>query len=161
VSSISHKLGSIHFDDLQMERGYSGWKAQYQSRLAQVLFTRELARRSRGQGWPIMAVAAHPDFARKGIIANALSSMTLFNLLHKRLGPHYSHEAEQGALPILYAAVSPDVQAGGLYGPTGEGLGFSEVSGGPTTYPNEAESEMAQLLWERSEELTGVKWPRG
>jgi len=48
VSSIGHTLGTINFDDLMMEKGYSSFTAYSQSKLANVLFTRELARRLQG-----------------------------------------------------------------------------------------------------------------
>ena len=67
VTSISYKLGSIQLDDLQMERGYTRWKAYSQSKLALLLFTRELARRSREAGWRILAAAVHPGYARTSL----------------------------------------------------------------------------------------------
>jgi retinol dehydrogenase 14 len=64
VASNAHKLGRIHFDDLQGERSYSGARAYNQSKLANVLFSYELARRL--QGSSVTANALHPGVVRTG-----------------------------------------------------------------------------------------------
>lgn len=160
VSSLSHKMGTIQLEDLQMERRYSRWKAYFQSKLALVLFTQELARRSRESGWGILSAVAHPGYARTGIFSSALGALTVFNLLHRTVGIHLSHAAEQGALPSLYAATAPGVQPGAMYGPTGR-FGFVGDPGEVPIDPKGRDGETAQLLWERSEELTGFEWPKG
>jgi NAD(P)-dependent dehydrogenase (short-subunit alcohol dehydrogenase family) len=159
VTSISYKLGSIQLDDMQMERGYTRWKAYSQSKLALLLFTRELARRSREAGWRILAAAVHPGYARTSLISSSFGEASLFNLLHRTVGAHLSHTAEQGALPTLYAATDPGIQAGGLYGPTGW-LGLVGDPGEVPIAPKGRDTEMGRLLWERSEQLTGVEWPK-
>jgi NAD(P)-dependent dehydrogenase (short-subunit alcohol dehydrogenase family) len=159
VSSLSHKLGTIQLHDLQMERRYSSWKAYFQSKLALLLFTRELARRSLASGWRILSAAAHPGYARTGIFSNALGAVTLFNLLHRTVGAHLSHAVEQGALPILYAATAPEIRPGSLYGPTGR-FEFVGTPGEVPINPKALDNEMAQLLWERSEQLTGVDYTK-
>lgn len=62
VSSGAHVMGRIHFDDPEFRRGYSGWAAYGQSKLANILFTRELARR---EPW-LQANALHPGFVSTG-----------------------------------------------------------------------------------------------
>ncbi len=159
VSSIAYTKGSIQLDDLQMERGYSGWKAYCQSKLALMLFTRELGRRSRVGDWRILAASAHPGYARTGFFTAGPGAESLVNLLHRTLGVYLSQAAEQGALPVLYAATAPDTQPGGFYGPTGP-LGFFGAPGELAIDPKGLDAEMAELLWERSERLTGVEWSR-
>jgi NAD(P)-dependent dehydrogenase (short-subunit alcohol dehydrogenase family) len=159
VSCLTHKRGSVALDDLQMERGYSRRKAYYQSKLALLLFTRELARRSRAAGWGILAAAAHPGYARTALFSRRRGLGSLLNALHRTMGVHLSHAAEQGALPSLYAATSLRVQPGALYGPTGR-FGFVGAPGKVRIDPKGLDSEMARLLWERSEQLTGVAWPK-
>ena len=159
VSSISYDRGSIQLDDLQMERGYSRWRAYLQSKLALMLFTRELGRRSRVAGWRILTAAAHPGYARTGLFGAGPGAASLVNLLHRTLGVHLSHSAEQGALPVLYAATAPDTQPGGFYGPTGS-LGLVGAPGELAIDPKGLDAEMAELLWERSEQLTGVEWSK-
>jgi NAD(P)-dependent dehydrogenase (short-subunit alcohol dehydrogenase family) len=159
VSSISYSMGSIQLDDLQMERGYSRWKAYFQSKLALMLFTQELARRSRAAGWRILAAAAHPGYARTGLFASGPGAASLLNLLHRTMGVHLSHTAEQGALPTLYAASAPEILPGGFYGPTGP-LGLIGNPDAIAIDPKGLDCEMAQALWGRSEQLTGVEWPK-
>jgi NAD(P)-dependent dehydrogenase (short-subunit alcohol dehydrogenase family) len=159
VSSISSRMGSIQLDDLQMERSYSRWKAYFQSKLALLLFTQELARRSRVSGWRILAAAAHPGYARTALFSSSSGEGSLLNLLHRTFGAHLSHAAEQGALPVLYAATSPETQAGGFYGPKGR-FGLVGDTGEVAIDPKGLDSETAQLLWEQSEQLTGVTWPK-
>jgi len=159
VSSIAYKMGSIQFDDLQMERRYSRWKAYLQSKLALMLFTQELVRRSRAAGWRILAATAHPGYARTGLFAAGPGAASLVNLLHRTLGVRLSHSAEQGALPVLYAATAPESRSGGFYGPTGP-LGFFGAPGELAIDPKGLDAEMAELLWERSEQLTGMDWPK-
>jgi NAD(P)-dependent dehydrogenase (short-subunit alcohol dehydrogenase family) len=158
VSSISYSMGSIQLDDLQMERGYSRWKAYLQSKLALILFTQELARRSRAGGWRVLAAAAHPGYARTRLFASGPGAAGLLGLLHRTIGVHMSHTAEQGALPTLYAATASDIVPGGFYGPTGP-LGLVGAPDAVAIDPKGLDCEMAQLLWERSEQLTGVMWP--
>lgn len=62
VSSGAHVMGRIRFDDPEFRRGYSGWAAYGQSKLANILFTRELARR---EPW-LQANALHPGFVSTG-----------------------------------------------------------------------------------------------
>jgi NAD(P)-dependent dehydrogenase (short-subunit alcohol dehydrogenase family) len=159
VSSISYTKGSIQLDDLQMERRYSRWGAYFQSKLALMLFTQELARRSRAGGWRILSAAAHPGYARTGLFASGPGAASVLSLLHRTVGVHMSHTAEQGALPTLYAATSPETQPGGFYGPTGP-LGFVGAPGELAIDPKGLDSAMGQLLWERSEELSEVEWPK-
>ena len=68
VASIAHRFGSMHWADLQYERGYVGTVAYNQSKLANVLFTAELARRLEGTG--ITPVCCHPGPVRSGFGAD-------------------------------------------------------------------------------------------
>ena len=69
LSSIAHKLqAAIHFDDLQWQRRYSPWAAYAQSKLAMLVFAIELQRRSDAAGWGLLSVAAHPGYARTGLL---------------------------------------------------------------------------------------------
>jgi NAD(P)-dependent dehydrogenase (short-subunit alcohol dehydrogenase family) len=63
VSSIGHRMGRIDFDDLHGERRYRRWRAYGQSKLANLLFMRELDRRARAAGLPLVSVAAHPGYS--------------------------------------------------------------------------------------------------
>ena len=66
VASDAHKGVSINFDDIQFKQKYSGWKAYQQSKLANILFTYELARRTQGKG--VTANTLHPGFVRTSFL---------------------------------------------------------------------------------------------
>ena len=158
VSSLAHRGGKIDFDNLQAERKYLSWPAYQQSKLANLLFTFELQRRSDLNGWGLMSNAAHPGYARTDLIANGPGSGGVKGMGMKLIGLFMSHSAAAGALPLLFAATSPEAAPKGYYGPNG----FYELKGpvAPAQVFSQAKDELvARKLWEASERLTGVKWP--
>ena len=160
VSSLAHRGGKIDFDNLQAERKYRSWPAYQQSKLANLLFTFELQRRSDAGGWGLMSNAAHPGYARTDLIPNGPGTGGLKGAGAKLVGSFMSHSAAAGALPTLFAATSPTATPMGYYGPDG----FYELKGAvaPAKVSSQAKDEtVARKLWEISERLTGVKWPVG
>jgi NAD(P)-dependent dehydrogenase (short-subunit alcohol dehydrogenase family) len=158
VSSLAHRGGKIDFGNLQGERKYRSWPAYQQSKLANLLFTFELQRRSDAGGWGLMSNAAHPGYARTDLIPNGPGSGGLKGASMKLFGLFMSHSAADGALPQLFAATSPAATAGGYYGPDG----FYELKGSVApakVFPQAKEEAVARKLWEVSEQLTGVQWP--
>jgi NAD(P)-dependent dehydrogenase (short-subunit alcohol dehydrogenase family) len=158
VSSLAHRGGKIDFANLQAERKYNSWPAYQQSKLANLLFTFELQRRSDAYGWGLMSNAAHPGFARTDLIPNGPGTGGLKGIGMKALGSFMSHSAEAGALPTLYAATAPEAVPNGYYGPNG----LYELKGpvAPAkVLPQAKDQAVARKLWEVSEQLTGVKWP--
>jgi NAD(P)-dependent dehydrogenase (short-subunit alcohol dehydrogenase family) len=158
VSSLAHRGGKIDFSNLQAERKYNSWAAYQQSKLANLLFTFELQRRSDAYGWGLMSNAAHPGYARTELIPNGPGTGGLKGIGMKVLGSFMSHSAAAGALPTLFAATSPEAAPNGYYGPNG----FYELKGpvAPAkVFPQAKEEAVARKLWELSEQLTGVKWP--
>jgi len=155
VSSGLHRQGELVLDDLNWERRrYSPYGAYGQSKLANLLFTLELQRRLEADGSPVRALAAHPGYAatnlqgNQGRVRNALMAVT------NRL---LAQSDAQGALPTLHAAVV-DLPGGSYVGPDR----FSEMRGHPTLVGRSAAASdpvLAGLLWDASEELTGVRYP--
>jgi NAD(P)-dependent dehydrogenase (short-subunit alcohol dehydrogenase family) len=157
VSSLAHRGGEIGFDNLQAERSYKSWSAYQQSKLANLLFTFELQRRSDTHGWGLMSNAAHPGYARTDLIANGPGTKGVRGMLSKILRP-LSHSAADGALPTLFAATSLEAERMGYYGPNG----FYELKGPVASAyvaPQARDETSARKLWEVSEKLTGVEWP--
>ena len=111
VSSGAHRTGRIRFDDLQMARGYSGLAAYAQSKLANILFTRELAGRLKGS--EVTANCMHPGF-----VATRLGHGTfpLFAVPIRLFRP-LIRSPEQGADTVIHLAASPEVRgaSGGYY----------------------------------------------
>ena len=159
LSSLAHRSGRIHFDDLQFERNYRPWTAYCQSKLATLLFSMELERRARMNGWPLMSNAAHPGFAVTGLQSAGpsmgLDRPSFFERSTPWLAPLLAQSAAAGALPTLYAASSPDAKGGTLYGPDG----FYEMKGSPRRskiVPSAFDQNVWRRLWDASERLTGT-----
>jgi NAD(P)-dependent dehydrogenase (short-subunit alcohol dehydrogenase family) len=155
VSSIEHKAGHIHFDDLPLEHGYAPRKAYQQSKLANASFGLELDRRLRAAGSPVKSVLAHPGYSATNLQSTGPTGiMKALMAVSNRV---IAQGADQGALPTLYAATAPDVQGGEYYGPDG----FQELRGRPTkvkVIPEGTDPVVGRRLWEVSEELTGVTY---
>src|SRR5271167_3490734 len=66
-SLAARQSGRIHFDDLQFDKSYSAMQAYGQSKLAVLMFARELDRRSRAAGWGIVSTAAHPGLTKTNL----------------------------------------------------------------------------------------------
>jgi NAD(P)-dependent dehydrogenase (short-subunit alcohol dehydrogenase family) len=158
VSSLAHRGGKIDFSNLQAERKYNSWAAYQQSKLANLLFTFELQRRSDAYGWGLMSNAAHPGYARTELIPNGPGAGGLKGIGMKVIGSFMSHSAADGAIPTIFAVTSPEAEPNGYYGPNG----FYELKGpvAPAkVFPQAKDEVVARKLWEVSEQLTGVKWP--
>lgn len=157
VSSGAHRIGAISFDDLQSERRYRPWVAYGQSKLANLLFAAELARRAAAAGVDMRSVAAHPGYAATNLqsVGPAMSGNRVMGVLSAVANRVVAQPAAQGALPTLYAATAPGVVAGDFVGP--DGLGG--MRGYPTTVGRSAaarDTAAAARLWTESERLTGV-----
>ncbi|WP_204807007.1 SDR family oxidoreductase [Mycobacterium riyadhense] len=166
LSSLAARRRRIHFDDLQFEKSYAAMPAYGQSKLAVLMFARELDRHSRKAGWGIVSNAAHPGLTKTNLQISGPShgrqKPALMERLYKaswRYAPFLWQEIDEGILPALYAAATPQAEGGAFYGPRG----FYEAAGGgvteakvPARARNEADS---QRLWEISERLTGVSYP--
>ncbi|HEX4904512.1 MAG TPA: oxidoreductase [Acidimicrobiales bacterium] len=151
TSSQAHRMGRMRWDDLQWERGYERWRAYGQSKLANLLFMRELARRAPG----IISAAAHPGWAATHLQSGEGLAKRL-SALGNRV---FAQSDAMGALPQLYAATMPDVRSGEYFGPDG----MFERAGHPTRVgmTTAARSdEDAARLWDVSEQLTGVRYGR-
>jgi NAD(P)-dependent dehydrogenase (short-subunit alcohol dehydrogenase family) len=157
VSSGLHRRGEIDLADLNWERRrYDAWAAYGQSKLANLLFTLELARRLGLDRPGLRATAAHPGYAATGLqghtgrrLGDALTG------LGNRL---IAQSAAAGALPTLFAATQP-LPSASYVGPDR----FGEQRGHPTLVGRTAAASdvgMAERLWELSEKLTGVRYPK-
>ncbi len=154
LSSGMHRFGKLRLDDLQGQRRYNRWRAYSQSKLANLLFMRELDRRARAAGLPLTSVAAHPGYAATHLQSASppLIDRTVLGVLNRVV----AQSAEHGALPSLYAATM-DLPGGSYAGPDGR----SELRGSPHLVSMTARAQdpdAARRLWEVSEQLTGVTY---
>ncbi|AFL73976.1 SDR family oxidoreductase [Thiocystis violascens] len=160
VSSLAADLDSIDLTDLQSEQAYVPFRTYGMTKLALLMLALEIQCRSEAAGWGIDGMAAHPGYARTDIIGNGPASRGLRAVLWRIAKPvllPFSPPAGLAALPILFAATSPDARGGGFYGPSG----WHELKGPPGTakIPTKAlDGPAAARLWEISERLAGVRF---
>ncbi|MFT8709927.1 MAG: oxidoreductase [Sporolactobacillus sp.] len=114
VSSMAHRSGHIHFDDLQLEKGYTPLGAYSQSKLACLMFAFELQRRSAAAGWGITSIGVHPGGAATGLFHGMPRHVRFLLWLTAPL----MQTPSQGAQSALFAASSPVAKGGCFYGPT-------------------------------------------
>ncbi|MFC7229235.1 oxidoreductase [Salinirubellus salinus] len=155
MSSGIHERGHIDFDDLQRERDYDKWAAYGQSKLANLLFAYELDRRADA----VLSVGAHPGYAATNLqtAGPEMAGSTVRKVAMEAANAVFAQDADDGALPMLYALTMPDVRGGEYYGPGG----FMGMRGGPERQRSSERSydrETARRLWAVSEDLTGVSY---
>jgi NAD(P)-dependent dehydrogenase (short-subunit alcohol dehydrogenase family) len=159
VSSNAHRFGRMHFDDLFFERRrYSRWRAYGQSKLANLLFTSELQRQAVEHRTALTAVAAHPGYAATNLTSGPAAGIPFARQVLSAADRVIGQPDHLGALPQLYAATMPDVLADDYWGPDA----FREQRGHPTRVGRTRQAQdtdAAERLWRRSEELTGVTYP--
>jgi retinol dehydrogenase-12 len=134
VSSGAHVMGRVRFDDPEFRRGYSGWTAYSQSKLANILFTRELARR---EPW-LQANTLHPGFVSTGF-GQDNPAFSWFS----RLGL----TPEQGAQTSIHLAADPILVSGRYFVQSRETL----------PAPQALDDGAALRLWRLSEDSVGAE----
>ena len=150
VSSGAHKFGNINFDDLNWEkRKYKPMRSYGDSKIANLYFTKELAKRMNQSDKKVLITSAHPGWTATELQRHS----GLFAFLNQ----FFAMPIEQGALPTLRAATDENAQNGDYFGPDG----FQEWRGYPVKVePNKLAKDegIAVKLWDVSEELTEVKF---
>lgn len=139
VSSVGHWPGKIHRNDLQMEKSYSKWSAYFQSKLANILFTRELAKRLEGTG--VTANSLHPGAVRTELARH----LTVMSVLLKPFFLFYK-TPKSGAQTSIMLAVDPD-----LANVTGRYFADCKIANESAAAKND---EDAAWLWGISEKIT-------
>jgi len=144
VSSDAHKGAprGLDFDDLMRRNSYGGWKAYCQSKLANILFARELGRRLEGTG--VTANALHPGlvrtrFARDGDLGGPLSRLLV------AIGTPFMISPEQGARTTVHVASAPELE--------GKSGGYYAKCRPAKSTPAARDDQAAARLWTISEEL--------
>jgi len=142
VTSDAHTAARLDLDDPSLEQGWESWRSYANSKLANILFTRELARRLDGTG--VTANCAHPGVVRTGFGRDAKPLMRLGMTIAR---PFFL-SPERGADTIVYLASSPDVagETGGYY--------VKRQRREPSAAARD--DAAARRLWEISEKMTGL-----
>jgi NAD(P)-dependent dehydrogenase (short-subunit alcohol dehydrogenase family) len=145
VASDAHRFGRLDLSDLQNERRYRAMRVYGQSKTANILFTQELARRIAGSG--VTANALHPGGIRSNL---GRSEGRVLEGVRRAVGL-FLKTPEEGARTSLHLACSPELEGvSGRY--------FAKCRE-RTPAAHARDPELAKRLWERSEELTGLRYP--
>jgi NAD(P)-dependent dehydrogenase (short-subunit alcohol dehydrogenase family) len=159
VSSNAHRRAQSEFYDLDSERDHRPGQAYDRSKLANLLFAYELQHRLAAAGAATLSLAAHPGNARTDLWRT--SSRLEQALIGPRLRPltfWLAHGPQDGALPIVRAALDPAARGGDYYGPAG----WFQYTGPPTrveSSPSSHDRVTQRWLWALSERLTGISYP--
>ncbi|NXJ92504.1 RDH12 dehydrogenase, partial [Corythaixoides concolor] len=148
VSSLAHHGGRIRFHDLHGEKSYNRGLAYCHSKLANVLFTRELARRLQGKSQrraEFTANALHPGSVHSELVRHSLVMTWLWNIFSFFLKTPW-----EGAQTSVYCAVAEELDSvTGQY--------FSDCQPAYVS-PRGRDDETAKKLWSVSCELLGIQW---
>ncbi|MBI2648552.1 MAG: SDR family oxidoreductase [Thaumarchaeota archaeon] len=143
VSSVAHYGGHIDFDDLNAERGYSGFKAYSQSKLALILFTRQLAKKLDGTG--IAVYSLHPGAVATNIWSRPAGTFGFITAVPKL----FMARPKQGDETVVYLASFPHPE-----GASGE---YYEKKRVKKSSRESYDSEVAERLWKTSVRLTRLE----
>ncbi|ADI15746.1 short-chain dehydrogenase/reductase SDR [Truepera radiovictrix DSM 17093] len=142
VSSQAERLGRVHWDDPMLRRGYNGWKAYSQSKLGNLLFSYELARRLAGTAVSVNAL--HPGGVATGF---GSGNRGVGALLLKLARPLFK-SPEEGAKTVIYLAASPEVAGiSGRY--------FADCRPASSSWRSR-DPELQARFWRLSEALVGL-----
>lgn len=161
MTSFLHKFGRMNWHDLNLSKNYSAYGAYSQSKLANILFSVELNRRTRASGYQIGAYTSHPGYSGTNLQGYAFSRVggkTIGKLLARLNNFIFSQPASIGALGALYALTHANVQTEGIYGPNF--ILFGGIWGYPVLNPFDPQLvnvDDAKRLWELSESLIAAK----
>jgi NAD(P)-dependent dehydrogenase (short-subunit alcohol dehydrogenase family) len=142
VASDAHRGGRIDFADPSGERGYSAWQAYSQSKLANILFTRELSRRLMGTG--VTATCLHPGVVRTGFGREG----SPFIRVGTRIAGMFLLSPQKGADTAVWLAASPEVE--------GASGGYYEKRRLRQPSPAARDPEAAARLWALSETMVDL-----
>jgi NAD(P)-dependent dehydrogenase (short-subunit alcohol dehydrogenase family) len=144
TASIAHKSAKISFDDLLAGREYSPMGAYATSKLANILFTRALAKRL--QDTAVTATCLHPGLVRTNFGRNNEVSVWLVPII--KLVFLFARKPEKGAETVVYLAASPEVEgaSGGYY---------FDCKPAPCSAAAQ-DDNAAERLWQKSAQLVGI-----
>ncbi len=153
VSSFGYIGSAIDFDNLKSEKDYDAVREYGQSKLADLVFSIELDRRSKAKGHQVASIAAQPGANSTELTRHTPDEAVV--AMKERFGGFM--EPWQGALPTLYAAISTEATGGNMYEP--DENGFKGYPTRATIQENALDETVAKKLWSVSEKATGVVYP--
>ncbi len=156
VSSIAHRSApGIRFDDPMFHDDYSPSTAYSHSKLANLMYGLELARRLEAAGSTVMAASAHPGYAATNLQSTGPTGIV--KMIYKVSNKLLAQPASAGALPEVLAVAGNEARNGAYYGPTKFGDSRGPVGESLISDPAK-DQDAAERLWTLSEELLGITW---
>ncbi|KAM9754611.1 retinol dehydrogenase 13-like [Menidia menidia] len=146
VSSLAHERGQIYFDDINQEKDYLPRRSYAQSKLANVLFTKELAKRLQGTG--VTTYSLHPGVIRTELGRHFWPSMALWKRVVFTPLSYLIKSPAEGAQTTIYCAVEENLQ-------NESGLYYSDCAP-KTAAPQALDDEAAKKLWDLSASMVGL-----
>ncbi|XP_039990103.1 retinol dehydrogenase 13-like isoform X2 [Xiphias gladius] len=146
VSSLAHERGHIYFDDINQEKEYRPWKSYAQSKLANVLFTRELSNRL--QGTEVTTYSLHPGVIRTELGRHFWPTMPLWKRVVYTPLMFLIKSPTEGAQTTIYCAVEESLQ-------NKSGLYYSDCAP-KTAAPQGLDDDAAKRLWDLSASMVGL-----
>jgi len=152
VSSLAHRGASIFFNNLDGSKGYKPMRFYKQSKLANLLFAKELDERFKEHGFSAISLACHPGITSTNLFKFGKKDSPDF---FKKILSKLFQSAEMGALPTIFAATNDSLIGGEYIGPDGRGnrTGYPTIE---TPAEGVYNKETMKELWRISEELTDV-----
>ncbi|KAG7222420.1 hypothetical protein INR49_016280 [Caranx melampygus] len=146
VSSLEHEKGKIHFDDINLDEGYTPHRSYCQSKLANVLFCRELASRLQDTG--VTVYSLHPGVVATDLIRHYFPTLTLWKKVMAKLLLMLIKSPKEGAQTTIYCAVDESqANVSGLY--------YSDCAP-KTPAPQAMDDAAAKKLWDLSASMVGL-----
>ena len=156
VSSIAHRQApGINFDAPMFTDDYSPSKAYSQSKLANLMYGVELARRLDAAGSAVICASAHPGYSATNLQSTGPTGM--FRILYKVTNRLMAQDASLGALPEVLAVAGDEARNGAYYGPTRFGESRGPVGEAHISDPAR-DPGAGTRLWTLSEDLLGITW---
>ena len=156
VSSYTHKGATLDLNDLMMEQSYSPLGAYARSKLANLMFMRELDRRLKEAGSTASVVGCHPGYAATNLQVTGPQG-SVFPSVLKYMTFIIAQKAESGAIPLSLAAAGKEALPGGYYGPQQYFENRGRI-GDALVSEKALDTNMNRELWEKSEKLVGQTW---
>ncbi|XP_015257813.1 PREDICTED: retinol dehydrogenase 13-like [Cyprinodon variegatus] len=146
VSSVAHVTGSIHFDDINLDRNYDNLVSYRQSKLANILFARELAARLQGTG--VTVYSLHPGFIRTELVRHLFPQWAWWKKMLASVAMMIVKSPWEGAQTTIYCAVEESLaNESGLY--------YSDCARKKPAAPA-LDDAAAKRLWELSASMVGL-----
>ncbi len=152
VTSLAARMAKPH-QLLDPPRRYDKWKSYSLSKLANLMFGLELHYLMQRNGLDAKSLLAHPGFSQTNLQSRLLNSKKISERITGKALLGLCQPADQGALPIIQAALSDTVQSGDFYGPSGK----FQIKGPPRKIPIPAatfDSRLRSAFWALSEQQT-------